>query len=45
MEALCGILICSTGIGMSIAANKYKDVRCRPVHQYLTSLTKVMISL
>lgn len=24
---LCGILICSTGIGMSIIANKYKGVR------------------
>jgi ribose 5-phosphate isomerase B len=26
-EALRGILICSTGIGMSIAANKYRGVR------------------
>lgn len=26
-EAECGILICSTGIGMSIIANKFKGVR------------------
>jgi len=26
-EARCGILICSTGIGMSIVANKYKGIR------------------
>ncbi|WP_117149531.1 MULTISPECIES: ribose 5-phosphate isomerase B [Paraliobacillus] len=27
-----GILICGTGIGMSIAANKVKDIRCALVH-------------
>lgn len=26
-ECSCGILICGTGIGMSIAANKYKEIR------------------
>ncbi|OOB77063.1 MAG: ribose 5-phosphate isomerase B [Epulopiscium sp. Nuni2H_MBin003] len=27
-EAKCGILICGTGIGISIAANKIKGIRC-----------------
>jgi len=27
-EAILGILICGTGIGMSIAANKIKGIRC-----------------
>ena len=27
-ESDLGILICKTGVGMSIAANKFKDVRC-----------------
>ena len=26
-EAECGILVCGTGIGISIAANKYKGIR------------------
>lgn len=30
-EATYGILICNTGIGMSIAANKVKGVRCARV--------------
>jgi len=28
----CGILICSTGIGMSIAANKVKGIRAAPCY-------------
>ena len=31
-EIEIGILICGTGIGMSIAANKVKGVRCALVH-------------
>lgn len=31
-EADFGILICGTGIGMSIAANKAKGIRCALVH-------------
>lgn len=27
----CGILLCGTGIGMSIACNKVRDVRCAKV--------------
>ena len=28
----CGILICGTGIGVSIAANRIKGIRCAVVH-------------
>ena len=31
-EADAGVLICGTGIGMSIAANKVKGIRCALVH-------------
>ncbi|NDI36851.1 ribose 5-phosphate isomerase B [Chengkuizengella sediminis] len=31
-EANKGILVCGTGIGMSIAANKYPGIRCALVH-------------
>ncbi len=27
-ECECGILICKTGVGMTIVANKYKGIRC-----------------
>ena len=33
-EIELGILICGTGIGMSIAANKIKGDRCALVHNY-----------
>ncbi len=32
-----GILICGTGIGMSIAANKFRGVRAAPCHDDLTA--------
>ncbi len=32
-----GILICGTGIGMSIAANKVKGIRCALVHDVYTA--------
>jgi ribose 5-phosphate isomerase B len=32
-----GILICGTGIGMSIAANKVKGVRAAPCHDSITA--------
>ena len=32
-----GILICGTGIGMSIAANKFPGVRAAPCHDDLTA--------
>lgn len=36
-----GILICSTGIGISIAANRYPGIRCGLCHDTLTaSLTR-----
>ncbi|GGB12324.1 ribose 5-phosphate isomerase B [Macrococcus hajekii] len=32
-----GILVCGTGIGMSIAANKVKGIRCALVHDVFTA--------
>ena len=32
-----GILICGTGIGMSITANKFPDVRAAPCHDEITA--------
>ena len=36
-QADAGILICGTGIGMSIAANKIKGIRAAVVHDELTA--------
>ena len=42
-EAICagrasrGVLICGTGIGMSIAANRHREVRAALVHDGLTA--------
>jgi ribose 5-phosphate isomerase B len=33
----CGILICGTGIGMSIAANKIKGIRAALCRDYLSA--------
>ena len=32
-----GILVCGTGIGMSIAANRYPEIRCGLVHDVTTA--------
>ncbi len=40
-EAECGVLICGTGIGMSIAANKYPGVRAALVtDEYMAQMAK-----
>ena len=36
-EADMGILVCGTGIGMSIAANKFPGIRAAPCHDALTA--------
>ncbi len=36
-EVDCGILICKTGIGMSISANKIRGVRAANVHDIFTA--------
>lgn len=39
-QASCGILICSTGIGMSIIANKFKGIRAALCHSsYVAKMT------
>ena len=36
-EIFRGILICGTGIGMSIAANRYSNIRAALCHDYFTT--------
>ena len=36
-ESHQGILICGTGIGMSIAANRYRDIRAALCHEAFTA--------
>ncbi len=36
-KAEMGILICRSGIGMAICANKFKNVRCAPCYQEQTA--------
>jgi ribose 5-phosphate isomerase B len=36
-EAERGILICGTGLGMAISANKYPGIRAAPVHDDVTA--------
>jgi ribose 5-phosphate isomerase B len=36
-EAELGILVCGTGIGMSIAANRYSGIRCGLAHDVTTA--------
>jgi len=36
-SASCGILICGTGIGMSIAANRHRHIRAALCHESLTA--------
>lgn len=36
-EADCGVLLCGTGIGMSIAANKFAGIRAALVHDVTTA--------
>ena len=36
-ESNFGLLICGTGIGMSIAANKFPNLRCAVVHEGYTA--------
>lgn len=40
-EADCGIIVCGTGIGISIAANKVKGIRCALVTNiYMAEMSK-----
>jgi len=36
-KAACGVLVCGSGIGISIAANRYAHIRAALVHDRLTT--------
>jgi ribose 5-phosphate isomerase B len=36
-KAELGVLVCGSGIGMSIAANRFPEIRCGPVHDVTTA--------
>lgn len=36
-RAECGILVCGTGIGISIAANRFPEIRCALCHDVTTA--------
>lgn len=36
-EAKTGVLICGSGIGISIAANRFNGIRCAVCHDYFTA--------
>ena len=36
-KASCGVLVCGTGIGISIAANRHPEIRAAPCHDALSA--------
>lgn len=36
-DCQCGILICGTGIGMSLAANRHREIRAALCHDHFTA--------
>ena len=37
-EASVGVLVCGSGIGISIAANRFNGIRCAVCHDYFTAV-------